>query len=164
MSVAGIASSLASYLLPSSTASTSAIQFRQEFQQLGQDLQAGNLKAAQSDLAALQKLESSSSSTSTNPLTQTFQQIGNDLQSGDLQDAQSLYAAVQQKFQAHHGHHMHRARELSQDFSQLGQDLQAGNLSAAQQAYSSLQQDLTDVAPAVSALTSSSLNNLSVQG
>jgi hypothetical protein len=99
-------------MLPSGSVSKTT-QFRQEFQQLGQDLQTGNLKAAQSDLAALQKLQSSGQSgVADNSLTQTLQQIGNDLQSGDLQDAQSLYSGMQQKFQAHHGHHMHGIREF----------------------------------------------------
>ena len=55
MSIAGIASN---FLLNSLSPKQDSIQkFRQEFQHLGQDLQAGDLTAAQSDYAALQKIQ-----------------------------------------------------------------------------------------------------------
>ncbi len=57
---------------------------RQEFQQLGQDLESGNLSAAQSDFATLQNLLPQSASTTTaaqsnNPIAQAFAQLGKDL-------------------------------------------------------------------------------------
>jgi len=129
-------------------------QFRQEFQQLGQDLQSGNLSAAQADFATLQQLEpqssSSASSSSSNPIAQAFNQLSQDLQSGNLSAAQQDYATIQQDFQSHaavHGHHHHHGgggggeSEISQLLSELGQALQSGNLSNAQQAYSTLMQD-----------------------
>ena len=153
MSVSGISSSnLFAY-------STQSIQntmrkFQSEFQQLGQDLQSGNLSAAQADFATLQKLGPQTSSTSSlqigNPIAQEFNQLAQDLQSGNLTAAQKDYTTIQQDFQnqgaqTHRHHHHHGggggANPISQLLNQLGQALQSGNLSAAQQAYSSLQQD-----------------------
>jgi outer membrane protein assembly factor BamD (BamD/ComL family) len=133
-------------------------QFQQEFQQLGEDLQSGNLSAAQTDFATLQQMApqgtSSTSSTSSNPLEQAFQQLGQDLQSGNISAAQQDYSNIQQDFQSQaqhaHGHHHHHSgddnnsemSQISQAFQQLGQALQSGNLSTAQQAYTTLQQEI----------------------
>jgi len=129
-------------------------QFQQEFQQLGKDLTAGNLTAAQSDFAALQKdMPQTTSSTSTaqssNPIAQAFSQLAQDLKAGNLSAAQQDYANLQQDFQSqgpHRHHHHHHGSggseqsQFSQLFNQLGQDLQSGNLSGAQSDWSSLQQ------------------------
>jgi outer membrane protein assembly factor BamD (BamD/ComL family) len=138
-------------------------QFVQDFQQLGQDLQSGNLSAAQNDFATLQQLmpqnngstaaAQSSTSTQNNPIAQEFSQLSQDLQAGNLSAAQSDFATLQQDFQSQasqtHGHHHHhgggegqgQGGQIGQLLSQLGQALQSGNLSSAQQAYSSLLQD-----------------------
>jgi len=133
-------------------------QFQQEFKQLGQDLQSGNLSAAQADVAALQSelpTNSTSSSGSNNPISQEFAQLAKDLQSGNTAAAQKDYAALQQDFQSqaakthHHHHHGGGASgssEISQLMTQLGQELQAGSLSSAQQTYSTLQQDFQQIA------------------
>ena len=127
-------------------------QFRQEFQQLGQDLQSGNLSAAQTDFAALQQVQQSGSTSSTqsnSPIAQEFNQLSQDLKAGNLSAAQQDYATLQQDFQnnATHMHHHHRhggagggESEITQLLQQLGQDLQSGTLSAAQQAYNTLMQ------------------------
>lgn len=153
MSVAGISSSnLASY-------ENSIQQFQQEFQQLGQDLQSGNLSAAQTDFTTLQSLSpqsssassatSSSGSTSSNPIAQEFQELSQALQSGNLTGAQQDYSQLQQDFQSQsssgeHHHHHHSggsgSSEISQLFSQLGQDLTSGSLTSAQQVYATLEQ------------------------
>jgi outer membrane protein assembly factor BamD (BamD/ComL family) len=166
MSILGIASTLLSQF--GATAAQPKFQpSKQGFQQLGQDLQSGNLTQAQSDFASLQKnlpgqqSASTTASTATSTLTQAVAQLAQDLKSGNLAAAQSDIAAVQQDAQqasapqgAPHGHHHHHGTE-SQDstqsssqqtaiqtlFSQLGQSLQTGNLTGAQQAYSTLQQD-----------------------
>jgi outer membrane protein assembly factor BamD (BamD/ComL family) len=140
-------------------------KFKQTFQQLGQDLQAGNVQQAESDLAQLQPTfnpnQSSSSSTSSTTSTssntsstsgsvsQTFNQLSQDLQSGNLSAARSDYSTLQQDLQSsgrqsHHIHaHTHQMDTgLQQELSQLGQALQSGNLSAAQQAYATLSSDL----------------------
>jgi hypothetical protein len=143
-------------------------QFQSEFSQLGQDLQSGNISAAQSDLTALLQYAPQSASTasstagtssSTNTISQEFNQLSQDLQSNNLAAAQQDYSTIQQDFQnqsaqsqsvqGHHHHHHHEgggsdssSSAISQLFNELGSALQSGNLSNAQQAYSSLQQDL----------------------
>ncbi|MGA7755492.1 MAG: hypothetical protein WCB05_21865 [Candidatus Sulfotelmatobacter sp.] len=127
-------------------------QFQQDFAQLGQDLQSGNLTAAQSDLSTLEQLKpQATTSTQNNPVAQAFSQLSQDLQSGNLSAAQQDYTNVQQDIQKHisgtHHHHHHEggggeSGGISQLFQQLGQDLQSGNVSSAQQVYATLQQDL----------------------
>jgi len=158
MSVSGISSSnLFDY--SNQNVQDSGQKIRQEFQQLGQDLQSGNLSAAQSDFATLQQLapqnSSTASTTSSSPLVQAFNQLAQDLQSGNLSGAQQDFSNIQQAFQSQashagqsQGHHHHHhgggaggSSALSQLFDQLGQALQSGNLSAAQEAYNSILQD-----------------------
>lgn len=152
MSVAGISSS-SFFDLNTQSIQNKRQQFQQEFQQLGQDLQAGNLTAAQADFATLQQsgpqANSTSASQSRNPLAQAFNQLSQDLQSGNVAAAQQDYATIQQDFknQAGQGHHHHHhggggsgANSISQLLQQLGQSLQSGNLSSAQQEYNTLQQ------------------------
>lgn len=155
MSVSGISSSnLFNY--ENSNVQNQRQQLQQEFQQLGQDLQSGNLSAAQSDFATLQQIGSNTSSTSasasSNPLAQAFNQLGQDLQSGNLSAAQQDFSTIQQDLQSQvsqgHGHHHHhgggggQSNSISQLFQQLGQSLQSGNISSAQQIYNSITQDL----------------------
>lgn len=158
MSTSGIAStSLASY--GSQSLQDSFQKMKQEFQQLGQDLQSGDLSAAQQDYATLQQLTPQQSSTtstqSDNPIQQAFSQLSQDLQSGNLSGAQQDYTQLQQDFQsqaqATHGHHHHHGgggeqqNQISQLFTQLGQELQSGSLSGAQQAYATLAQDFSQM-------------------
>jgi outer membrane protein assembly factor BamD (BamD/ComL family) len=134
-------------------------QARKDFQQLGLDLQSGNLSAAQSDFAAMQKFgpqsNSSSSTQNNNSVSQDFQQLSQDLESGNTAAAQRDYSKVQQDFQSqaphmhHHGHHGGNSSsssssgesQITQLLNQLGQWLQSGDTSTAQQAYSTLIQD-----------------------
>jgi outer membrane protein assembly factor BamD (BamD/ComL family) len=152
MSVSGISSS--NFLnYNAQIVQTNMQQFRQEFQQLGQDLQSGNLSAAQTDLAALQQVgpqaNSTSSTQSNNPIAQAFNQLSQDLRSGNLSAAQQDYATVRQDFQNQatqvHHHHHHGGSAVTQLLQQLGQDLQSGNVTAAQQAYNTLLQDFPQV-------------------
>jgi hypothetical protein len=138
-----------------------------EFQQLGQDLAAGNLSAAQSDFAVLQQAfgqtsASSSSSTSStsslrsNPIAQAFQQLSSDLKSGNLTGAQKDYSTIQQDLQSQFGsqhlHNHHRVRVGSgggnefNDSNQLLQTLPSStsttSASSAQQQYALLAQEL----------------------
>jgi len=154
MSLSGISSgSLFSY--ENQNVQNKMQQFQQEFQQLGEDLQSGNLSAAQADFATLQQVGpqglSSSSTTSSNPVAQAFNKLSQDLQSGNLSAAQQDYSNIQQDFQNQapptHGHHHHHGgggetSQISQTFQQLGQALQSGSLSSAQQIYSTLQQEI----------------------
>jgi hypothetical protein len=133
-----------------------AQKIQSEFQQLGQDLQAGNLTKAQSDFSVLSQ-NLSSPLQSNSALAQAFSSLGSALQSGNLVAAQQAYTSLQQDVeqtgQGHHHHHHHggmgsqganssTGSSLSQLFSSLGSALQAGNLSAAQAAYSTISQDL----------------------
>ena len=120
MSVAGISST--NLYQPSSVNTTSQSR-RSEFQQLGQDLQAENLEAAQQDFSQLiqvaPKTSSSVQSASVNPQVSAFKSIAQDLntlgqslQSGNLSAAQQAYSKVQQDMQGvqkihGHSHHHH---------------------------------------------------------
>jgi outer membrane protein assembly factor BamD (BamD/ComL family) len=143
-------------------------KFKQTFQQLGQDLQSGNIQQAETDLATLQpnfnpnqptstSTSSTTSGSSTSSTTgstsgtvsQAFNQLSQDLQSGNLTAAQSDYSTLQQDLQSSrqqsrhmHAHMHHGGSEAQQELTQLGQALQSGNLTAAQQAYTTLQSDL----------------------
>ena len=172
-SVAGILSSLIdqSPTTPSATP-TKRQQFEQEFQQLGQDLQSGNLGAATADLGALSKLApqnstgGSSTSFSSSPIGQAFNQLSQDLQSGNLTAAQQDYSSIQTDIQNRVSHerggHHHgggsgtEASLLSQAFQALGTALQSGNLTSAQQAYTTLQQDLPQFAQTTTLPTTTS--------
>jgi outer membrane protein assembly factor BamD (BamD/ComL family) len=187
MSVSGISSSA---VFNSATQSIEAKvkQFQQEFQQLGQDLQSGNLSAAQSDFVTLQQIGSQNNSAAsgqgTSSIAQAFSQLGQDLQSGNISGAQQDFANIQQAFQNqaspaqdtqtqdtqtqghHHHHHGGGASDsntISQLFEQLGTQLQSGNVSGAQQTYSSLLQDLQATGqssqPALSQATSGSTSS-----
>jgi len=154
MSLSGISSSsLFSY--QNQSVQNKMQQFQQEFQQLGEDLQSGNLSAAQTDFATLQQVGpqglSNTSTQSNNPVAQAFNKLSQDLQSGNLSAAQQDYSNIQQDFQNQapptHGHHHHHGgggetSQISQTFQQLGQALQSGSLSSAQQIYSTLQQEI----------------------
>jgi hypothetical protein len=154
MSVAGIASSALLHYTGQTTQSNRQ-KFQQSIQQLGQDLQSGNLSAAQSDFATLQQMApqigSTTSTQSNGAVAQDFTQLGKDLQSGNTTAAQQDYTRFQQDVSATaagaaHHHHRHGGEGGGQEFpqllQQLGQQLQAGNLSGAQQAYTALQQQL----------------------
>ena len=177
MSVAGISSSnLFNYSTQS--VQNKMQQFQKEFQQLGQDLQSGNMSAAQSDFATLQQYapqtNSTSSSQSNSPIAQEFSQLAKDIQSGNASAAQQDYSTIQQDMQSHaaEGHHHHHSSgggggeggqsAVSQLMSQLGQALQSGNLSSAQQAYSTLQQEFQQFTQNSGVRRSSSSNNVSV--
>ena len=154
MSVSGISSGNLFELLDSGSVQSQKQQLQQEIQQLGKDLSAGNLSAAQADFATLQKdapAGSSASSASNNPIAQAFQQLAKDLQAGNLSGAQQDFSTIQQDIQSQGGgrhHHAHaqdssgaQQNPIAELFNELGQALQSGNLSAAQQAYTTLQQD-----------------------
>ena len=150
-SAVGLLSSTALESLFSRGAQNSANNFKQAFQQLGQDLQSGNIAQAETDLAALQPNAASStpSASSTGLVSRALSQVAQDLQLGNLSAAQSDFAGLERNLQqrspvAHHHFHSggsHAGMSQTQQlFSQLGQALQSGNLTAAQQAYNSADQ------------------------
>jgi len=175
MSVTGIASSILNAVSGGSQGNqTRAQQIQSEFQQLGQDLQSGNLAQAQTDFTTLSKnlprlTQNSTTANANNSLAQTFAQLGQDLQSGNLQASQQDFTTIQQDLQLNAtqqagGHHHHHHAESSQNsstnplvqaVSQLEQTLQAGNLQGAQSAFSTLLNDLQQIGGLVTGGSSS---------
>jgi outer membrane protein assembly factor BamD (BamD/ComL family) len=155
MSISGIASSNWFGNASNQSVQNKFQEFQQDFQQLGTDLQAGNLSAAQQGFATLQQVNpqgnANASAQSNNPIAQEFSQLSQALQAGNLSAAQQDYSQIQQGLQSHaayghhHGHHHaggeNGGNQISELFSELGQNLQSGNLSSAQQAYATLQQE-----------------------
>ena len=113
MSVGAILGSVLQGALAATNSSSKFKQFQQEFQQLGKDLQSGNLGQAQSDLERLEHnspfLSGSTSSTSsatearvgasTAPITRAFNQLERDLKAGNVTAAQQDFSTIQQDFQ-----------------------------------------------------------------
>jgi hypothetical protein len=178
MSVTGILSSAAfnigAQLFQNRTQNAQKVK---QFQQLGQDLQSGNLSAAQSDFAKLQEMQpkplTTSTSQSNSGITQDFNQLATDLKTGNTTTAQQDFAKLQQDFQAqatqgrHHHHHdtdsSGSSTAMSQMLGQFDTALQSGNLSAAQQAYASMVQSFQQlnqvgVLPTLSATEDISVN------
>jgi hypothetical protein len=164
MSISGILSNLTQYQVGAASS-----PYQQGLQQLSKDLQSGNLSAAQSDFASLQKAFSQSTSTAStatastsNPVAQAFNQLAADLESGNLSAAQKDLSSVQQDLQSqggpstNHFHHHHRLstgdggstdpNPILQDLNQVGQNLTSSNLAGAHQAYATLQQELQQFA------------------
>jgi hypothetical protein len=164
MSVSGI-SSTDSLSQSVQTWQARAQKVQNEFQELGQDLQAGNLTKAQADFSVLSQ-NVSSGTQGNSAVAQAFSSLGSALQSGNLASAQQAYASLQQDVQQaglDHHHHPHHhggtsadasnsssGSTLAQLFSSLGSALQSGNLSMAQTAYSTLSQDLQQLSQGVS--------------
>jgi len=166
MSIAGIAaSSFFSGAIAQST-QTKFKQAQQEFQQLGQDLRAGNLGQAQADLAALQKdfpgaqgAVPGAAQKDSVAAGRGFQQLSNDLHTGNLAAAQADFANLRQDLPQGtgpairpHRHPRHgedataNPNGIAQVLSQLGQALQSSNISAAQQSYATLVQQFQKAA------------------
>ena len=117
-------------------------QRRNDFQQLAQSLQSGDLAGAQAaftDLTNLSQNSKAGASSSTSQIGQDFAAIGQALQSGDLAGAQQAFAtfqqdvkgafqppsqnsqAAQQQVSVQHHHHHHGAgSSASSDDSQSG--------------------------------------------
>jgi hypothetical protein len=159
MSISGILSSnLSQYQL-----SAASNLYQQGVQQLSKDLQSGNLSAAQSDFAILQKAFSQPATTTpstSDPVAQAFNQLATDLQTGNLSAAQKDFSTLQQDLQSqgnlpttHFHHHSHHGggdsstqNSLLLDPNQVGQNLTSSNLAGAQQAYATLRQELQQFA------------------
>ncbi len=88
---------------------------KSDFQNLGQALQSGNLTAAQSAFAALQKdyqsqnSQSTSTSGANSPVSSDLTTLANALNTGNLTTAQAAFSQLQKDQQAgtggHHHHH-----------------------------------------------------------
>src|ERR1700675_24726 len=81
---------------------THSTLYQQNIEQLSKDLQSGNLSAAQSEFATLQKAFSASltsaasASTASTSVAQAFNQLATDLKSGNLPAAQKDFSILQQ--------------------------------------------------------------------
>jgi outer membrane protein assembly factor BamD (BamD/ComL family) len=169
MSISSIAgTALSSLLSATQSAQSGQGKFQQrctgEFQQPGQDLQAGNLKKAQQDYATLSQnfptaqtgttnaATPTATAANSNPIARAFAAVSTGLQNGKITAAQQDYATIQQdsqqqgSSQVHHHHHHggggQQANQVSQALNSLSSALQSGNLSSAQTAFATLQQDL----------------------
>src|SRR5271165_2531807 len=140
MSISAVSSSLATGLSQANPPNLFK-QLQQDFKQLNESLQSGDLSAAQQAYTSIQKLMGSNvtgsqqaSGSTTNPIQSDFAALGQALQSGDLSTAQSAFTQLQQDLQAqtpsaaqsaspqstqgtHHHHHHHNAGASSSDTS-----------------------------------------------
>lgn len=157
MSVAAISTSLyANSLNNTGVPPHNNVRLRQNIGKLGEDLQAGNLSAAQQDFATLQSASGNNptgTTASNNPISQAVNQLAEDLQTGGIAAAQQNVASAQSSSlqptqngssgtHLHHHHHGGGGAEASQLLQQLGQD-QTSSLSATQPSYSSILQELS---------------------
>jgi epidermal growth factor receptor substrate 15 len=134
----------------STTAPISASQtgsaISQDFAKLSTDLKSGNLTAAQADYTSLVQVFQSQGAQSQISGHHHHHHAGG----SDPNDASSSSSSTTSSGTSS------TTASPAQLFTDLGQALQSSNLSAAQQAYSLLQQDFQQLAPASSALNSSS--------
>jgi hypothetical protein len=165
MSVTGIPG------INNSQVSTRLQEMKTEFQQLGTDIEAGNLSQARQDFTSLSQNSSGSQQSTVN---QDFNALGHALKSGNLSDAQNAYSTLLQDLQqasseVHHHHHYQalgsqganssdrqQSNPIGQAFEALGKALESGDLSGAQQAFLTIQQDLQQYGLNVTAVSSSS--------
>ena len=142
MSVTGVSSSSPFHPSITQSVQNKFQQIQSQFQQLGEDLQAGNLVAAQKDFATIQ---------------QDPQQLSGQVQHHHhhqrVRVAQESNSASEQQ-----------ENPVSQAFGTLGQALQSGSLSSAQQAYTALQQNLQQFLPGAGATSSSNASVTSPTG
>ncbi|MGA7079537.1 MAG: hypothetical protein WBQ43_01595 [Terriglobales bacterium] len=160
---------------------------QQQMQQLSQDLQSGNLSAAQSDFATLQQAFTQSAATSgtasnstyaatTSPFEQAFSQVGSDLKSGNISAAQKDFNTVQQDLRGPGFRSTNLPHDKKgwnggpavgpsspiQDLNRVGQGLASSNLTSAQQAYTTLEQQFQQSALAGGAINAESPDSFDV--
>jgi hypothetical protein len=99
MSVSSVSNNLAHFLPTSQNVPSK--QFRQDFQQLGQDLRSGNLSGAQALFTHIAKPgHGQSSSQGGTAIEQEFGNLGQALQSGNLAAAQQDYTQIQNRIES----------------------------------------------------------------
>ncbi len=126
MSVAGITSINSTQL---ANVQQNLQKVQNEFKQLGQDLQSGNLTQAQADFVTL------SQSLASPPNLVGPTALNNTAGTGSSPANPSTAAGpAAHRSASHHGVHLRQA------LNQVGQALQAGNLGAAQQAFTAMSQ------------------------
>jgi hypothetical protein len=99
MSVSSVSNNLAHFLPTSQNVPNK--QFKQDFQQLGQDLRSGNLAGAQALFTHIPKPgHGQSASQGGTPIEQEFSRLGQALQSGNLAAAQQDYTQIQNRIES----------------------------------------------------------------
>jgi hypothetical protein len=151
MSVAGIGSSGFYTAFAPQGAQSPLQQIQTEFQQLGQDLQSGNLTQAQQEFSTLTQSLQSANPATTNAaanatttwtaagtVSQELSQLGKDLQSGNTSSAQQDFTTLQNDLQqqlnvAQSGghHHHHHVETSNQSSSQQASSQPTNPISAA---------------------------------
>ena len=167
MSISGITSSIPSPSDVQQPLRSKVQEFRRDFGQLGKDLQAGDVSAAQSDLSALMQVMPQSGSVtpgavSSNPIAQGFHQLAVDLRNGNVSAAQQDYSTLQQAISSraagvrHHLHSRAAHTRLNQLFQQLGSALESGDVSNARHLFAAIQQQFGQTNAATVPSTSTS--------
>lgn len=138
-------------------------QVMNDFSQVGQSLQSGDLAGAQKAFATLQEDmqnvgQSQSGQSQSSQQQSALDQLGQALQSGDLAGAQQAFAALKT---SHHHHHSGGTQgtggdsggssTIKNDFNTLATALQSGDLTGAQKAFATLQQDMQNTGQTQSA-------------
>jgi soluble cytochrome b562 len=103
-------SAISGQTLNASTTGSASTDFGQQFKQLADALDSGDLSDAQQAYADLSQLQDSGqgpSANSNSPLAKVLGQIGQSLQSGDLTGAQQSLQSFQQARGGHHHHGHH---------------------------------------------------------
>jgi hypothetical protein len=107
MSISSVTSSLATGLSQANPPNLFK-QLQQDFKQLNESLQSGDLSGAQQAYTSIQKLmgndvtasQTQASGSTANPVQNDFAAPGQALQSGDLSTTQSAFTQLQQNLQA----------------------------------------------------------------
>jgi hypothetical protein len=138
-------------LLSRQPISTRLQQFKQNFEQLGQDIQGGNLEAARSDLSAMAGLlrQQHLPASTDNALVHSLRQLQQDLEAGDVSAAQQDYAKLEKdvnQWAARIRHNSFLGGEgpgtVHQLFQQLGKAIESGDLASARQIFGALKHHL----------------------
>ncbi len=129
------------YVSSASQAQNAEQTAQQDYTQIGQDLQAGDLTNAQSAYSNLLQLVQAyqGPSSSNTAIPSDFATLGQDLQAGNLTQSQSAFTQLQSDIQAAT---QNPVQQVQQDYTQLASALQSGNLTGAQSAFAALEQAL----------------------
>jgi hypothetical protein len=114
-------------------------KFKQQFHQLGEDLRARDLAAAQADFATIKQFapEQGPSTQGEGLLGRAFDSLADDLQTGDFASAKRDYSTIHQIFQSRA--HEQSSGGIGRMVDQLAHEVRSGDLAAAQQAYGVVQ-------------------------
>jgi hypothetical protein len=139
----------------------------QDYSQLANDIQNGDLTDADAAYSNLQQLVQAyqGPSASNSTIQNDFTTLGQDIQAGNVTTTQSAFTQFQSDLQAAAQPAsatttptLTPAQQVQQDYAQLESALQSGNLSGAQSAFAALQQALQTQTGSTTSSTSTSGN------